>query len=153
MNAKGQVFASTGYEEGGPANYLKSLAKFLKNNTDAGVKKFADSAAAEAKQSELNEALDGVIGPFIDKKDYAGAEAALAKFMKDKGVTGEAATRMNFNARMGIAMASKPGDHEAVIKLIDATLAKDSKSDFAAELKGLRERVEKVRDQQAGAKK
>ena len=43
MNAKGQVFASTGYEEGGPANYLKSLTKFLKDHNDAGVKKFADS--------------------------------------------------------------------------------------------------------------
>jgi len=153
LNAKGQVFATTGYEEGGPANYLQSLKKFLKNNNEAGVKKFADAAAQEAKQAELNEALDGVIGPFIEKKDIAGAEKALAKFMKDKGVTGEAATRMNFNARMGITMAAKPGDHEAVIKLIDATLATDSKSDFATELKGLRERVEKVRDQQAGAKK
>ena len=153
MNAKGQVFAATGYEEGGPANYLKSLAKFLKDNNDAGVKKYADSAAAEAKQAELNEALDGVIGPFIEKKDVAGAEKALAKFIKDKGVTGADAIRMNFNARMGITMATKPGDHEAVLKLIDATLATDSKSDFAGELKGLRERVVNARDQQAGAKK
>jgi len=153
MNAKGQVFAATGYEEGGPANYLKSLAKFLKDNNDAGVKKYADAAAAEAKQAELNEALDGVIGPFIEKKDVAGAEKALAQFIKDKGVTGADAIRMNFNARMGITMATKPGDHEAVLKLIDATLATDSKSEFAGELKGLRERVVNARDQQAGAKK
>ncbi len=153
LNAEGQAFAQTGYEEGGAANYLKSLAKFLQDNNAAGVKKFAAKAAAEAKEAELNEALDGVIGPFIEKKDTAGAEAALAKFIKEKGVTGEAATRMNFNARMGITMATKPGDHEAVIKLIDATLATDSKSDFATELKGLRERVVQVRDQQAGAKK
>ena len=153
LNAEGKAFAQTGYEEGGAANYLKSLAKFLKDNNAAGVKKFAAKADAEAKEAELNEALDGVIGPFIEKKDVAGAEAALAKFIKEKGVTGEAATRMNFNARMGITMATKPGDHEAVIKLIDATLATDSKSDFATELKGLRERVVQVRDQQAGAKK
>lgn len=153
LNAQGQVFASTGYEAGGPTIYLKSLQKFLKDNNAAGVKKFADAGAAEAKQAELNEALDGVIGPFIEKKDFAGAEKAVAKFIKDKGIAGEDATRMNFNARMGITMATKPGDHEAVIKLIDATLAADSKSDFAAELKGLRERVVKARDQQAGAKK
>lgn len=153
LSAEGKAFAQTGYEEGGAANYLKSLAKFLKDNNAAGVKKFAAKADAEAKEAELNEALDGVIGPFIEKKDVAGAEAALAKFIKEKGVTGEAATRMNFNARMGITMATKPGDHEAVIKLIDAVLATDSKSDFATELKGLRERVVQVRDQQAGAKK
>lgn len=153
LNAQGEAFAQTGYEEGGPANYLKSLANFLKDNTAEGAKKFAAKAAAEAKEAELNEALDGVIGPFIEKKDVAGAEAALAKFIKEKGIVGEAATRMNFNARMGITMATKPGDHEAVIKLIDATLATDSKSAFAEELKGLRARVVQVRDEQAGAKK
>lgn len=153
LNAQGQAFAVTGYEEGGPANYLKSLEKLLKDNTAEGVKKFADKAAAEAKEAELAEALDSVIGPFILKKDAAGAEAALAQFIKEKGIVGEAATRMSFNARMGIIMETKRGDHDAVIKLIDATLATDAKSDFAEELKGLRARVVQVRDQQAGAKK
>ena len=92
-----------------------------------------------------SEALDSVIGPFILKKDAAGAEAALAQFIKEKGIVGEAATRMSFNARMGIIMETKRGDHDAVIKLIDATLATDAKSDFAEELKGLRARVVQVR--------
>ncbi len=153
LNSQGQAFAQTGYEEGGPENYLKSLAKFLKDNNAAGVKAFAAKAEAEAKEAALGEALDGLIGPFIEKKDAAGAEAALVKFIKDKGLTGEAAVRLSFNARMGITMATKPGDHDAVLKLIDAALAADAKSAFAEELKGLRERVVNVRDQAAGKKK
>lgn len=153
LNAKGEPFAQTGYQEGGPEAYLKSLAQFLKDNTAAGAKKFADKAAAEAKEAELSEALDAAIGPFIEKKDAAGAEVALAKFIKEKGITGKAADRMAFGARMGISMATKPGDHDAILKLIDDTLAKDAKGDFADELKDLRERVVKVRDQAAGKKK
>ena len=153
LNSQGEAFAATGYEEGGPENYLKSLAKFLKDNTAEGVKKFAAKAEAEAKEAALGEALDNVIGPLLEKKDAAGAEAAVAKFIQDNKLTGEIAQRMDFNARMGIIMATKPGDHDAVLKLIDATLAKDSKSAFAEDLKGLRERVIAVRDQQAGKKK
>ena len=153
LNAQGEAFAATGYQEGGPENYLKSLAVLLKDNTADGAKKFAAKAEAEAKEAALGEALDNILGPLLEKKDAAGAEAALAKFIQDKQLSGETALRMDFNARMGITMATKPGDHDAVLKLIDAALAKDSKSAFAEELKGLRERVLAVRDQQAGKKK
>jgi protein disulfide-isomerase len=148
LNAQGQAFAVTGYEEGGAASYLKSLAKFLKDNNAEGVKKFAAKAAAEAKQAELNEALDAVMGPYLLKKDAVGAEAALVKFIQEKGIAGEAATRMIFFARMGITMETKREDHEAILRLIDAALAKDDKSALAEELKELRVRVAKAREEQ-----
>ena len=154
LNAQGEAFAQTGYEEGGPANYLKSLAVFLKSNNPAGVKAFAQKAGAEAAQAKVSEALDAAIGPFIEKKDQAGAEAALTKFITAQGMTGEAATRLEFNARMGITMECKAGDHEAILKLIDATMKKiEVKSEFASELEGLRARVIVVRDQLAAQKK
>lgn len=154
LNAQGEAFAQTGYEEGGPANYLKSLAVFLKSNNAAGVKAFGQKAVAEAEQAKISEALDAAIGPFVEKKDQVGAEAALAKFIATQGLKGEAATRLEFSARMGITMECKAGDHAAILKLIDATMKKvDAKSELATELKGLRERVIAVRDQQAAPKK
>lgn len=153
LNSKGEPFAQTGYQEGGAEAYLKSLATFLKDNTAEGAKKYAAKAEAEAKEAALGEKLDNVIGPLLEKKDVAGAEAALAKFIQDNQLTGETALRLDFNARMGIIINNQPGDHAAALKLVDATLAKGATGDFAEELKGLRERVVKVRDQQAGQKK
>ena len=40
MNAKGEVYAQTGYMSGGPEKYLQHLLELKKNNTEAGILKY-----------------------------------------------------------------------------------------------------------------
>jgi hypothetical protein len=91
--------------------------------------------------------------PFAITKDSAGAEAALANYIKEKGISGDTAIRVTFHARMAIVMLVRREGPNEVLKLIDATLALGLKPSFADELKELRAQVVRERDQQAGVKK
>ena len=83
----------------------------------------------------------------------AGAEAAMNKFFKEKGLTGDFLVRMTLNVRVGITAECKPGDHDAVLKVVDEVAALTQSKEVLAEIADLRERVVKVRDQDAERRK
>ena len=54
------------------------------------------------------------------------SEAAVTKFIADKRVTGAVKLNLSVNARVGLVQAAKPGDHEALLKVLDAIIAETS---------------------------
>ena len=61
--------------------------------------------------------------PFFEKKDLAGGEAAIAQFAKAKALSGSAKLNLTINARVSLTQACKPGDHAAVLKVLDEIIA------------------------------
>ena len=124
-----------------------------KQNTPEGKKALAAKMKAEALEHEVEEQLGPVLEAALAKKDVAGAEAAMNKFFKEKGLTGDNLVRMTLNVRVGITAECKPGDHDAVLKVVDEVAALTKSKEVLAEIADLRERVVKVRDQDAERKK
>lgn len=146
LDSKGELFAQTGYAEGGAVKYLASLAELRKQNTPEGKKALAESMKQEALVEELSQGLEAILDPLLEKKDEAAAEAALQKFLKDKDVKGDLRLRLTAQSRVGMLINCHPGDHNAVIKMLDDLLKDQADSPTVKELKELRERVVKVRD-------
>ena len=140
LDAEGVPFAQTGYQDGGPVKYLAHLAELLKANTSEGKAKFAQTKKDEGLVRGYGEELEKLITPHLEKKDLASAEAAIAKFIKDKAVTGAAKVTLSANARIGSVQACKPGDHAAVLKVLDEIIA-DNPADLTGELKQFRAQV------------
>ncbi len=123
MDSNGEPFAQTGYQAGGPVKYLAHLKELLKDNTSQGKSAFAQAKKDELVVRAYGEEIGGIVGPLVEKKDLAGAEQALAKFIKDKKVTGSAKFTLNLNARVGIVQGCKPGDQAALLKVLDEIIA------------------------------
>ena len=140
LDSNGVPFAQTGYEAGGPIKYLAHLAELSKANTAEGKAKFAQSKKDEGLVRIYGEELEKLITPHLEKKDLAAAESAIAKFIKDKAVTGAAKVTLSVNARVGSVQACKPGDHAAVLKVLDEVIA-DNPADLTGELKQFRAQV------------
>jgi thioredoxin-related protein len=140
LDSEGQPFAQTGYQAGGPVKYLAHLAELMKDNTPAGKAKFAQGKKDEVLLRGYGEELEKLITPLLEKKDLAAAEAAIAKFIKDKAVTGAAKVTLSVNARVGSVQACKPGNHSALLKVLDEIIA-DNPADLTDELKQFRAQV------------
>jgi len=140
LDSNGEPFAQTGYEAGGPVKYLAHLADLMKSNTAEGKAKLAQGKKDEILVRGYGEALEALITPHLEKKDLAAAEAAIAKFIKDKAVTGAAKVTLSVNARVGSVQTCKPGDHAAVLKVLDEVIA-DNPADLTGELKQFRAQV------------
>jgi len=140
LDSDGQPFAQTGYQEGGPAKYLAHLAELRKANTPEGKAKFAQGKKDEVLVRGYAEELEKLLAPHLEKKDLASAEAAIAKFLKDKAVSGAAKVTLSVNARVGSVQACKPGDNAAVLKVIDEIIA-ENPAELTGELKQFRAQV------------
>lgn len=140
MDSNGEPFAQTGYQEGGPVKYLAHLAELLKSNNSQGKTKFAQSKKDEVLVRGYGEELEKLISPHLEKKDLAAAEAAIAKFLKEKKVEGAAKVTLSVNARVGSVQVCKPGDHAAVLKVLDEIIA-ENPADLTGELKQFRDQV------------
>ena len=140
LDSNGVPFAQTGYEAGGPVKYLAHLADLSKANTAEGKAKFSQGKKDEVLVRGYGEELEKLITPLLEKKDLAAAEAAIAKFIKDKALTGAAKVTLSVNARVGSVQACKPGDHTAVLKVLDEIIA-DNPADLTSELKEFRAQV------------
>ncbi len=140
LDSDGQPFAQTGYQEGGPAKYLAHLAELRKANTPEGKAKFAQGKKDEVLVRGYGEELEKLLAPHLEKKDLASAEAAIAKFLKDKAVSGAAKVTLSVNARVGSVQACKPGDNAAVLKVIDEIIA-ENPAELTGELKQFRAQV------------
>ena len=123
LDANGEPFAQTGYQAGGPDKYLGHLAELLKANTADGRKAFAQAKKDEGLVRAYGSELETILTPFFEKKDLAGGEAALAQFIKAKSLTGAAKFSLTINARISLTQACKPGDHDAVLKVLDEIIA------------------------------
>ena len=123
LDSSGEPFAQTGYQAGGPVKYLAHLDELRKANTPEGRQAFAQTKKDEAAVAAYGEELSGIVGPLMEKKDQAGAEAAVAKFIQAKGVKGAAKLNLTVNARIGIVQACKPGDRAALLKVLDEVIA------------------------------
>ena len=145
LDANGEPFAQTGYQAGGPVKYLAHLAELMKDNTPAGKAKFAQGKKDEVLLRGYGEELEKLITPHLEKKDLVAAEAAIAKFIKDKAVTGAAKVTLSINARVGSVQACKPGNHSALLKVLDEIIA-DNPADLTDELKQFRAQVAAARD-------
>ncbi|GDY18117.1 hypothetical protein LBMAG55_14400 [Verrucomicrobiota bacterium] len=153
LDAQGQVYAQTGYQEGGAKQYLAHLDTLSKQNTPEGKQSLAARLKQDALEHEIEEQLGPVLEPTLSKKDLAGAEAAMKQFFKAKGLEGDLLVRMTLNVRVGITAECKPGDHDAVLKVVDEIASMTQSKEVLAEIASLRERVVKVRDQDAERKK
>jgi len=153
LDAQGEVYAQAGYQEGGAKKYLELLGVLATQNTPEGKKHLAELKKEAALEAELEEQLGPVLESALAKKDLAGAEAAMNKFFKEKGLQGDLLVRMTLNVRVGITAECKPGDHDAVLKVVDEVATLTKSKEVLAEIADLRERVVKVRDQAAGKKK
>ncbi len=153
LDAQGQVYAQTGYQEGGAKQYLAHLDTLSKQNTPEGKQALAARLKQDALEHEIEEQLGPVLEPTLSKKDLAGAEAAMKQFFKAKGLEGDLLVRMTLNVRVGITAECKPGDHDAVLKVVDEIAGMTQSKEVLAEIASLRERVVKVRDQDAERKK
>lgn len=153
LDAQGQVYAQTGYQEGGAKQYLAHLGTLSKQNTPEGKQALAARLKQDALEHEIEEQLGPVLEPTLSKKDLAGAEAAMKQFFKAKGLEGDLLVRMTLNVRVGITAECKPGDHDAVLKVVDEIAGMTQSKEVLAEIASLRERVVKVRDQDAERKK
>ena len=141
MDSNGEPFAQTGYQAGGPVKYLAHLADLLKDNTSQGKSKFAQGKKDEILVRGYGEELEQIITPHLEKKDLAAAEAAIAKFIGEKkNLVGAARVTLAVNARVGSVQACKPGDHAAVLKVLDEVIA-DNPAEFTGELKQFRAQV------------
>jgi len=140
LDSNGEPFAQTGYQAGGPSKYLAHLAELMKDNTPAGKAKFAQGKKDAGMVRIYGEELEKIIMPLLEKKDLAAAEAVTTKFIKDKAVTGAAKVTLSVNARVGSVQACKPGDHAAVLKVLDEIIA-DNPADLTGELKEFRAQV------------
>jgi thioredoxin-related protein len=145
LDSNGEPFAQTGYEAGGPVKYLAHLADLMKSNTAEGKAKLAQGKKDEILVRGYGEELEKLITPLLEKKDLAAAEAAIAKFIKDKAVTGAAKVTLSVNARVGSVQACKPGNHSALLKVLDEIIA-DNPADLTDELKQFRAAVAAARD-------
>ena len=128
LDSDGQPFAQTGYQEGGPAKYLAHLAELRKANTPEGKAKFAQGKKDEVLVRGYGDDLEKLITPLLEKKDLAAAEAAIAKFIGEKkGLGDNAKYTLLLNARVGSVQACKPGDHAALLTVLDELIesAKD----------------------------
>ncbi len=123
LNANGEPFAQTGYQAGGPVKYLAHLAELLKDNTPEGLKAYSQMKKDEALVRAYGADLETLAAPFFEKKDLAGGEAVIAQFVKDKGLTGAARFNLLLNARVALTQACKPGDHAALLKVLDELIA------------------------------
>jgi thioredoxin-related protein len=153
LDAQGQVYAQTGYQEGGAKQYLAHLDTLSKQNTPEGKQALAARLKQDALEHEIEEQLGPVLEPTLSKKDLAGAEAAMKQFFKAKGLEGDLLVRMTLNVRVGITAECKSGDHDAVLKVVDEIAGMTKSKEVLAEIASLRERVVKVRDQDAERKK
>ena len=141
LDSHGEPFAQTGYQEGGPVKYLAHLAELLKSNDSQGKTKFAQGKKDEMLVRGYGDELEKIIAPHLEKKDLAAAEAAIAAFMKEKkNLVGAAKVTLSVNARVGSVQACKPGDHAAVLKVIDEIIA-ENPAELTAELKEFRAQV------------
>jgi thioredoxin-related protein len=140
LDSNGEPFAQTGYQDGGPVKYLAHLKELLKANTSEGKAKFSQGKKDEALVRGYGEELEKLITPHLEKKDLASAEAAIAKFIKEKGVTGVAKVTLSVNARVGSVQACKPGDHAAILTVLDEIIA-DNPAELTGELKQFRAQV------------
>jgi thioredoxin-related protein len=142
LTAQGEPFAQTGYEEGGPEKYLAHLSELLKANTAEGRKAFAESKKEAALIAGYEQEIEKLLTPHLEKKDSAAAEAALAKFIKDKDIKGAARLDLVVNARVAIVQECKPGDQAALLKVLDQIIAETPASvEELAEVKEFRAQV------------
>ena len=144
MNAEGQPFAKTGYEQGGPVKYVASLREALKRNNPEGVKSFREELEAESRAEELGEKVEEAIAAPVEKKDLAAAEAALEKVLKEAGAKGELRVNMLARYRIGVIARCKPGDFSALLKATDEIIAEAGDSPLLPRLKAMRERIEQA---------
>lgn len=123
LDSAGEPFAQTGYQAGGPVKYLAHLAELLKTNTAEGRKAFAQAKKDEGLSRAYGSELETILTPFFEKKDLAGGEAALAKFVQAKAVVGSVRLNLVINARVSLTQACKPGDPAALLKVLDEIIA------------------------------
>jgi thioredoxin-related protein len=142
LSSEGEPFAQTGYEEGGPVKYLAHLAELLKSNTAEGRKAFAQSRKEAALVAGYEEEIEKLLLPHLEKKDSVAAEAALAKFIKEKDLKGAVRLDLVVNARVAIVQECKPGDAAALLKVLDEVIAETPAGlEELAELKEFRAQV------------
>jgi thiol-disulfide isomerase/thioredoxin len=122
-NAKGEAYARTGYQAGGPDKYLPHLAELRKQNNAAGIKAFGDEqsklAAAAAKDAERGAKLKAA----IDAKDFAAVEKLVDE--GSAGATGDRLSMLNFQKAM-LSIRVNPENRERALGFMDKAIAASS---------------------------
>jgi thioredoxin-related protein len=119
-NAKGEPYARTGYQPGGPEKYLPHLAELRKQNTAAGIKAFGEEqaklAAAAAKDAERAAKLKAA----IDARDFAAVEKVVDEGAA--GATGDRLSMLHFQKAM-LSIRVNPENRERALGFMDKAIA------------------------------
>ena len=139
-NAKGEAYARTGYEAGGPEKYLPHLAELRKQNTPAGIKAFGEEqaklVAAMAKDAERGAKLKAA----IDAKDFAAVEKLVDE--DAAGATGDRLAMLHFQKAM-LSIRVNPENRERALGFMDKAIAASASSpENLKRLKEIRAKVE-----------
>ncbi len=139
-NAKGEPYARTGYQPGGPEKYLPHLAELRRQNNPAGIKAFGDEqakmAVAAAKDAERAAKLKAA----IDSRDFAAVEKVLEE--GSAGATGDRLAMLNFQKAM-LSIRVNPEKRERALGFMDKAIAASSANpDGVKRLKEIRAKME-----------
>lgn len=139
-NAKGEAYARTGYQAGGPDKYLPHLAELRKQNTPGGIKAFGEEqaklAAAAAKDAERGAKLKAA----IESKDFAAVERIVDEGAA--GATGERLSMLNFQKAM-LSIRVNPENKERALGFMDKAIAAASaNAETVKRLKEVRAKME-----------
>ena len=148
LDAQGEPYAQTGYQEGGAKKYLEHLAELRKSNTPEGKKTLAERKRNEVRGRKLGEEMQMLVDPILEKKDLAAADAAVAKFVKEQALLGELRLSLLVNARINNVVTCQPGNHAMVLKTIDEIIESTKDADLG-DLKKFRAQVAAARDAEA----
>lgn len=143
-NAKGEAYARTGYQPGGPEAYLPHLAELRKQNTPAGLKAFGEEQAKQAAEAAKVAARNVKLKAAIDSKDFSAVEKLMDE--ESKTLVGDRLSINLFNKAL-ISVRMNPENRERALGFIDQAIAaaKDN-PDMQRQFKELRDKMEKDPD-------
>jgi len=122
LDAEGAPFArEVGYQNGDPVKYLAQLKGLRKANTTGGRKAFAKTIDEDADEVAVQAYTEEFLLRTRDSElDEAGLEAAVAKFIQEKGVTG--LTKFELTIRL-FALSIGPVRSSELLKALDKIIA------------------------------
>lgn len=139
-NAKGEAYARTGYQAGGPDKYLPHLAELRKQNTPAGIKAFGDEQAKLAASAAKDAERGAKLKTAIEAKDFAAVERIVDEGAV--GATGERLSMLNFQKAM-LSIRVNPENRERALGFMDKAIAAASaNAETVKRLKEVRAKME-----------
>jgi hypothetical protein len=139
MDARGEVYARTGYQAGGPEKYVTHLQELSKKNTPEGKKALAAEAKNASEAGAKRAAASAKVKAAIEAKDFAAGSAAYDEMYG--AVSGPQKAILSMNKAI-LSLRIDADNKERALKLIDAALADAAGNEsLVSRIKADREKV------------